>query len=140
QDYAYAARSITNWQMQPYTLQSVAATLPAATTQTLTRRAYAISPVANCLPVTGDQDFGGPIRVRDLPEMTNPTRLVGSNAQGVLGSVVGQNNGDQLIWENGVWNTRPGPTGNGGGESAWLTSGDTLVYLPETRKVGIGVA
>ncbi|MBX3102251.1 MAG: hypothetical protein KF690_07070 [Bacteroidetes bacterium] len=72
-----------------------------------------------------------------LPNIPNPTRLIGSNEQGTIGSVVGENNGDILVWEDGVWKTQPALTGN---DSIWTASGDTVVHLLANRRVGIGIA
>lgn len=136
----YTTRIITGWSTEAHSLNAQATTV-GATTANLNTQGLVIETKTNCIPVADDQDLSGPLRIRDMPTVANPTRLIGSNEQGVLGSVVGENDGDMLVWEDGLWKTQPAPTGGGSGTGGdiWQDNGDN-VTLPPTKNVGVGVA
>lgn len=66
-------------------------------------------------------DVAGEARIRTLNPQTAPFRLVGATAQGVLGEVRGQNNGDILQWDAGqnLWVLAPAQA------NAWLLLGNS---------------
>jgi len=65
-------------------------------------------------------DVAGEARIRTLNPQTAPFRLVGATAQGVLGEVRGQNNGDMLQWDavQNQWVLAPAQA------NAWLLLGN----------------
>lgn len=65
-------------------------------------------------------DVAGEARVRTLNPLPSPFRIVGANAQGVLGEIRGQNNGDLLQWDavQNQWVLTPGQA------NAWLLLGN----------------
>lgn len=66
-------------------------------------------------------DVAGEARIRTLNPLAAPFRLVGANAQGVLGEVRGQNQGDLLQWDaaNNQWTLGPAQA------QAWLLLGNS---------------
>ncbi|RMF47062.1 MAG: hypothetical protein D6750_09585, partial [Bacteroidetes bacterium] len=66
-------------------------------------------------------DVAGEARIRTLNPLPSPFRLVGANAQGVLGEVRGQNTGDLLQWDavQNQWVLSPGQS------NAWLLLGNS---------------
>nr|BAL57279.1 hypothetical protein HGMM_F50B04C05 [uncultured Bacteroidetes bacterium] len=65
-------------------------------------------------------DVAGEARIRTLNPLTAPFRIVGANAQGVLGELRGQNNGDLLQWDATLnqWTLAPAQA------NAWLLLGN----------------
>lgn len=70
---------------------------------------------------TNKLDVAGDARIRTLNPLLSPFRLVGADAQGVLGEVRGQNNGDLLQWDatTNQWVLSPGQS------NAWLLLGNS---------------
>ncbi len=107
-------------------------------------------------------DVAGEARIRTLNPLTPPTRLVGADAQGVLGEIRGQNTGDYLQWDatlnqwiiaplapNDAWllrgnaNTDPNINFLGTTDNAALvirTNSTERVRVLATGEVGIGTS
>ncbi|MCS6894854.1 MAG: hypothetical protein NZZ60_01740 [Bacteroidia bacterium] len=77
-------------------------------------------------------DVAGEARIRTLNPRTPPTRLVGADAQGVLGEIRGQNTGDMLQWDA---NLNQWVIAGSGPNNAWLITGNANTN-PNTNFLG----